>query len=166
MVGDVTKLSGEGSDKEAKHPHDDDQKKSALDSKVDAVVVGSHKKKRRQYTKNERVPLVALICEALEKYVGNKKVTKQIILNHGITPSVYYKWVKECVACEARIKNLSIHCVACSTQTCHVRLWYAYFGKHFIHLLSITPAFLQVYAIDCGWCRIKDSVAVREFGEH
>ena len=168
MVGGVAKPSGEGSDKEevAKHPHDADRTVAALDSKVDAVVVGSHKRKRTQYTKNERVTLVALIREALDKSVGNKKVTKQTILNHGITPSVYYKWVKECVVCEARIKNLSIHCVACSTKTCHVRLCYACFGKHFIRLLSITPAFLQVYAIDCGWCRIKDSVVVREFGEH
>ena len=53
MVGDVTKPSGEGSDKEAKHPHDDDQKVSALDSKVEAMVVGSQKKQRRQYTKND-----------------------------------------------------------------------------------------------------------------
>ena len=212
MVGDVTKPSGEGNDKEAKHPHDDDQQVSALDSKVealvvrsqkkqrrqytkndpseeesnkeakhphvadrtvaaldnkvDAVVVGSHKRKRRQYTENERVTLVALIREALDKSVGNKKVTKQIILNHGITPSVYYKWTTECALCAGRIKSLSIHCVACSTKTCHVRLCYACFGKHFICLLSITPAFLQVYAIDCGWCRIKDSVVVHKFGEH
>ena len=33
-------------------------------------------------------------------------------------------------------------------------------------MLSITPAFLQVYAVSCGWCRIKDSVVVHEFGEH
>ena len=51
MVGHVTKPSGEGSGKETKHPHDDDQKVSALDSKVEAMVVGSQKKQRRQYTK-------------------------------------------------------------------------------------------------------------------
>ena len=53
MVGDVPKPSGEESNKEAKHPHDDDQKKSALDSKVETMVVGSQKKQRRQYTKND-----------------------------------------------------------------------------------------------------------------
>ena len=53
MVGDVPKPSGEGSDKEAKHPQGDDQKVSALDSKVEAMVVGSQKKQRRQYTKND-----------------------------------------------------------------------------------------------------------------
>ena len=53
MVGDVTKPSGEGSDKEAKHPHDDDQHVSALGIKVEAMAVGSQKKQRRQYTKNE-----------------------------------------------------------------------------------------------------------------
>ena len=144
-------------EEEAKHPHDADQKVAALDgkvdaldSKVDAVVFGSHKKKRTQYTEDERVALVAMIREALEEYVGNKKVVRQIILNHGITPSVYYKWAKECVLCDTRIKSLSIHCVACSTKTCNVRLCYGCFGKHFIRQLSMTPTFLQVSVTDCG----------------
>ena len=52
MVLNVPKPSDEESNKEAKHPHDDDQKVAALDSKVEAMVVGSHKKQRRQYTEN------------------------------------------------------------------------------------------------------------------
>ena len=78
MVGVVAKPSGEGSDKEeeAKHPHNADRTVAALDSKVVAVVVGSHKRKRTQYIEDERVTLVALIREALDKSVGNKKVAK------------------------------------------------------------------------------------------
>ena len=196
MVVNIPEPSGEESDKEAKHPHDDDQKVSTLDSKVEAMVVGSQKKqgrqytkndtseeksnkeakhshdadriaaasdskvdvmvvgsqkeKRRRYTKSERLELVASICEALGKSGGNKQVAKQILMKYGVDPTVYYKWVKECVLCEERIKNLSTNCVVCSTKTCHVRLFCAYFGKNFNHMLTLTPAFLQVYAVNCG----------------
>ena len=40
MVGDVPKSSGEESNKEAKHPYDNDRNVFALDNKVEAMVVG------------------------------------------------------------------------------------------------------------------------------
>ena len=87
-------VSKDDKEEEAKHPHDADRKVAALDSKVDAldskvdaVVVGSHKRKRTQYTEEKRVALIAMVCEALDEYVGNKKAARQqIILSHGITP--------------------------------------------------------------------------------
>ena len=60
---------------------------------------------------------------------------------------------------------MSSHCVACSTKTCKVRLCYGCFGKTFTIKLSKTPTFLQICAIDCAYCRVKDSVVVCEFGE-
>ena len=151
---------------ETKQPHDDDPTAAASDSKVDAVVVGSHKKKKRRYTKNQKVELIALICQALCKSDGTKEAKNQIIRNYDVDPSSYYRWVKACIVCQDKIKKLSTDCVVCSTKTCQVRLCYDCFGKHFIHKLSISTAFLQVYAVDCGWCQAKDSVVVREFEEH
>ena len=151
---------------EAKHPHDVDPTAAALDSKVDAVVVGSNKKRRRRYTDEKRLQLIAEIGVAFAQSRGKKPSKKEIISSYGVDPTCYYKWTKECIVCQEKMKKLTIDCVVCSTKTCQVRLCYACFGKHFIRMLSITPAFLQVYAVDCGWCRIKDSVVVREFGEH
>ena len=47
VVSNIPQKSDEKSRKEAEHLHDDDQKVAALDSKVEAMVVGSHKKQRR-----------------------------------------------------------------------------------------------------------------------
>ena len=67
MVCNAQKPSDEESNKEAKQPHDDDQKVAALDSKVEATVVGSHKKKIKQYSENDRCKLVASISDAFKK---------------------------------------------------------------------------------------------------
>ena len=125
----VAALVSKGDKEEgAKHPHDADRKVAALDSKVDAldskvdaVIVGSHKRKRTHYTKDNRVALIIMIREALDQSVGNKETARnRIISSHGISPSVYYKWTKECAICGEIMKKLSIHCVACSTKTCKV----------------------------------------------
>ena len=117
----VAALVSKGDKEEgAKRPHDVDRKVAALDSKVealdskvDAVVVGSHKRKRTHYTKDDRVALVIMIREALDGSVGNKETARnRIISSHGISPSVYYKWVEECALCGDIIKKLSIHVMA------------------------------------------------------
>ena len=80
MVWNVPKPSDEESNKEAKHPHDDDQKVAASDSKIEATAIGSQKKQRRRYTKNDRVKLVAFIGEAFKKADANNKPMELIPL--------------------------------------------------------------------------------------
>ena len=162
----VAALDSKGDkEEEAKHPHNADRtvaaldsKVDALDSKVDAVVVGSHKRKRTYYTKEDRVALIIMIRESLDRSVGNKETARnRIIASHGISPSVYYKWTKDCIICEEIIKTVSSHCVACSNKTCKVRLCYGCFGKTFTIKLSKTRTFLQICAIDCAYCQRSPS---------
>ena len=165
----VAALVSKGDKEEgAERPHDADRKVAALDSKVDAldskvdaVVVGSHKRGKTYYTKENRVALIIMIRESLDRSVGNEETARnRIIAGHGVSPSVYYKWTKDCIICGEIIKTVSSHCVACSTKTCKVRLCYDCFGKTFTCKLSKTRTFLQICAIDCVYCQVKDSVVV------
>ena len=170
----VAALVSKGDKEEgAERPHDADlklaalnSKVDALDSKVDAVVVGSQKRKRTHFSKVNRVNMIKLIRENLVQSAGTEETAKnKIIASHGVAPSNYYKWTKDCILCEKIIKTVSSDCVPCSTKTCKVRLCYGCFGKTFTCKLSKTRTFLQVCAIDCAYCQVKDSVVVCEFGE-
>ena len=88
------------SDKEegAERPHDADLKLAtsnsevdALDSKVDAVVVGSQKRKRTHFSKVNRVNMIKMIRENLDRSAGTKETAKnKIIRSHNVTPSQFY----------------------------------------------------------------------------
>ena len=149
---------------EAKQPHDDDPTAAALDSKVDEEVGGPPKKSRRRYSKAQKIQLIASIQDSLQS-AKTKTCQEQIIKNHDVDPSSYYKWIKQCIVCQVLMKTVSKDGVVCPNKSCQVRLCHECFSKHFIRKLSITKGFrVQVNAVDCGWC--TNSVVVCELGDH